>query len=392
MKCIGNKWSVCLSATLGGISLAIVQNKVPPIIKLLSHDFGINAQQAGWLSSIFALIGIFIAIPASGIIKKYPAKWVGIFSLLIAIIGSVNGYCASGFFLLLISRIIEGTGVGIVAVLGPSLISLWFEPDERGLPMGIWTSWMTISQAILFFISGSIAKHWGWHGMWFVGIACCVISLILYFLFVTEPVRKTQFKTTSARSFKQMEGIKSVSSWMLTLSALFYAVCSFSFVTWISVVWSTNVGIEITEISKFISGLYVLEIFFTILNGWIFTRIRRRQKLGMVYCLLYGIIGFFAFNFVHSIIALLIVVVIFPFFDGGIPTLLFTLAPQTQRNSQNISLAVSLTIIGMKIGMLCAGPFFGWLVDIHGNIGLIFLVSAIGALIFMKLINIYEKN
>ncbi len=91
-----------------------------------------------------------MALPAAMIIKRFGPK-AGVAALAFAIVGSLIGLATDNVGVLIVSRVVEGTGIGIIAVLAPTLISMWFPPEKRGLPMGLWGSWMMVSQTILFF-------------------------------------------------------------------------------------------------------------------------------------------------------------------------------------------------------------------------------------------------
>ena len=117
-------WIVALATIFAGISLALVQNKVAPCMTTLQAAFGIDMATAGWLSSLFSLVGIVIAIPAAMILNKLGPRKGGIVALVCAIVGSLIGVMVDNTAILMASRIVEGMGVGLMSVIGPSLIAM----------------------------------------------------------------------------------------------------------------------------------------------------------------------------------------------------------------------------------------------------------------------------
>ena len=75
---------------------------------LLQTDLGISAGIAGWISGVFSLMGIVLAFPAVGIIRKWGALKGGLVSVAVTLVGSVVGLFAPNEYVLLVSRIIEG--------------------------------------------------------------------------------------------------------------------------------------------------------------------------------------------------------------------------------------------------------------------------------------------
>ena len=127
-------WIVAFATIFAGISLALVQNKVAPCMTTLMGAFNIDMATAGWLSSLFSLVGIVMAIPASIVLNKLGPKKGGIVALACAILGSLIGVFTDSVPVLMASRIVEGVGVGLMSVIGPSLIGHGGFPEAKRGP------------------------------------------------------------------------------------------------------------------------------------------------------------------------------------------------------------------------------------------------------------------
>lgn len=172
-------WVVVIIAFFGGFALANVQNKTAPVLDVLMATFNIGETDAGWLTSVFTIMGLITAIPASMLMRKLGVKRVGVIALACAAVGSAIGALAPDFTILLLSRVVEGVGVGMIAVVGPAVISMWFPAEKRGAPMGLWGSWMMCSQTLLFLIGGGLTQAFGWQGVWWFTFGFAVIVLFL---------------------------------------------------------------------------------------------------------------------------------------------------------------------------------------------------------------------
>ncbi|MDR2108675.1 MAG: MFS transporter, partial [Coriobacteriales bacterium] len=267
-------WLVCLIAIFGGIALALVQNKISPIITVLMEVFNINMSTAGILSTIFTFIGLIMALPAAMILKRFGPKRSGLAALLFAVLGSVVGLLTENIAVLIASRVIEGTGIGIIAVLAPTLISMWFPPEKRGLPMGIWGSWMMVSQAVLFFLGAPITHALGWQGMWMLGLVACIIAAVLFLLFVKSPPVGQSNADVESSDVKILEGIKSFSSFTLALAAACFTFCSFTFVSWVSAYWGTVTTWSVEEIGRWVAILYLVEMVYAWIIGGILNKVK----------------------------------------------------------------------------------------------------------------------
>ena len=374
----GKAWVVCLVGIFGGISLALVQNKVSPIITVLMSVFDINMSTAGLLSTIFTFVGIIMALPAAMILKRFGPKKSGVAALLFAVVGSIIGITTDNIAVLIVSRVIEGTGIGIIAVLAPSLISMWFPPEKRGFPMGIWGSWMMISQTVLFFSAAPISEAFGWQGMWGLGLGACIIAAILFLLFVESPKTEVSHANVESKEVSIIEGLKSRGSFTLAIAAACFTFCSFTFVSWISAYWGVATSWSIEEIGRWVAILYLIEMVYAWIIGGILNRVKNRKLFGAAGFVFYGLLGLAAFMITGEPI-IVVFVFVFPVFDALIPCVCWTIAPETATKPMYAGIALGILNIGLNLGTLLSAPVSGALVESYGWIaaGLCFLVAAI---------------
>ena len=143
------------------------------------------------------------------------------------------------------SRIIEGMGVGLMSVIGPSLIAMWFPEAKRGLPMSIWAAYQMGAQAVMFFLGARAHVQLRLAGRVVVrpGLAC-VVALVLYILCVKSPRPEDSYADVESADVSIAEGVKSPSAWVLSLATMLFCVGCFGFVNWIATCWAQTFGVE----------------------------------------------------------------------------------------------------------------------------------------------------
>lgn len=363
-------WVVVIIAFLGGFALANVQNKTAPVLDVLMLSFGIGETDAGWLTSVFTIMGLITAIPASMLMRKLGVKRVGVISLLCAAVGSVIGALAPNFTMLLLSRVLEGVGVGMIAVVGPAVISMWFPAEKRGAPMGLWGSWMMCSQTLLFFIAGGLVQGFGWQGVWWFTCIFCVIVLVLYQWKVEEPPEGTPnyAEGEDEEEFHFGEGFKSSATWLLTLGGVIFTFCCFGFATYISLYWAEAFfGGDMNQSNLWVSAMYAIEIPVVILIGVLLNHIslRRRKFVAVIGFAIYAFILFFCFRMTDPGL-LLPFILIYPFLEGSIPTVYWTLIPSTAKKPEHAGTAIGILNVGLNIGTLLGPPITGFFIENYG--------------------------
>ena len=398
-------WVVVIIAFLGGLALANVQNKVPPVIQAITIYFDISLTEAGWLTSIFTIMGMVTAIPASWLLHKLGPKMIGVLSLACAAIGSLIGVFSDNIALLMISRVVEGIGVGIIAVVGPAVISMWFPPEKRGLPMGLWGSWMMASQTILFLIGGGLATTLGWQGVWWFTLGFSVLILILYMWKVDAPAQgqPNYAEAENEESFSFKEGFKSGSAWILSLVGVIFTFCCFGFATYIAVYWGdtfflTSTGdIELAQYegNLWVSLMYAIEIPIVIFIGWLLNHIKlnKRKFIGAIGFFLYAVILFFCFR-MDAIGLLIPFIIIYPFLEGSIPTVYWTICPSTAKRPEYAGTVLGVLNVGLNIGTLLGPPVTGWMIENYGwqEATIPLAVAAIVGGILFCLVKTYDKK
>lgn len=71
------RWLIVLVVYLASVVVILNQYKVPPLMSGLMAEFGVGAAEAGWFMSVFALMGIVLALPAALLLRRFGPKASG---------------------------------------------------------------------------------------------------------------------------------------------------------------------------------------------------------------------------------------------------------------------------------------------------------------------------
>lgn len=358
-------WVVALATIFAGIALALVQNKVAPCMTTLQSAFGIDMATAGWLSSLFSLVGIVMAIPASVILNKLGPKKGGVIALVCAVIGSIIGVATVNVVVLMASRIIEGVGVGLISVIGPSIIAMWFPEAKRGLPMSIWAAYQMGAQAVMFFLGGVLTSNFGWQGMWWFGLAACVVALIFYVLCVKSPRPEDSYADVESDDVSIAEGMKSPYPWIMSLSTMLFCIACFGFVNWIATCWSQLFDMPEAEANMWVGYFSLGGVVAAVIVGALLNHLKNRKLFGSIVLVLYGIVSVFGMTMGNPVF-LIGFVIIYPFVDAGFPCVLWTMTAQTVKKPELAGVALGVVSIGFNLGVLLGPPIIGAIAESMG--------------------------
>lgn len=165
---------------IAGISVAMIQYKVPTILTELMTLFAMDAKAASWLMSIFTLMSIFVALPTGWLAQKFGAKRMMIVACGIAILGSLIGVASGSSAVLIFSRAVEGVALTILTTCGPIVVQKCVKPEKIGSAMGIWGIWGCLGSTIAAVVTPTVFETLGFSGLWilFAAIAACAAVLV----------------------------------------------------------------------------------------------------------------------------------------------------------------------------------------------------------------------
>ena len=358
-------WIVALATIFAGIALALVQNKVAPCMTTLQSAFGIDMATAGWLSSLFSLVGIVMAIPASIVLNKLGPKKGGIIALICAIVGSIIGVMTVSIPVLMASRVVEGIGVGLMSVIGPSIIAMWFPETKRGLPMSIWAAYQMGAQAIMFFLGGVLTTNFGWQGMWWFGLAACVVALVFYVLCVKSPRPEDSYADVESEDVSLAEGMRSPYAWIMSAVTMLFCIGCFGFVNWIATCWSQIFSMSEGDANMWVGYFSLGGVVAAVIVGALLNKIRNRKLFGAIALALFGVVSVWGMNMGNPMF-LLPFVIIYPFVDASFPCVLWTMTAQTVKKPELAGVALGVVSIGFNLGILLGPPIIGAVVDAAG--------------------------
>lgn len=178
---------VGLVLLFAGISVAMIQYKVPTIMTDLMGLFSMDAGTASWLMSIFTLVSIFLAIPAGSLAQRLGAKRTLVFASVIAICGSIIGLLSNTSPMLLASRGVEGAALTILTTCGPIIVRQNVDPDKVGTAMGIWGIWGCLGSTAAAIVTPTIFSQLGFDGLWAIFACIAAVAAIIVLVVIRKP-------------------------------------------------------------------------------------------------------------------------------------------------------------------------------------------------------------
>ena len=156
--------------------------KVPPAIPKIRESLGIGMVSAGWVASIFNLVGACIGIAGGVFADRLGARRIIIIGFAFLILGGLAGGLSRSGVELVLSRTLAGVGIIGVVVACPRIILFASQRSHHALALGIWSAYMPVGMAIGMLITAWGVEWLGWRGIWMVNtmLLICFLSIFVY--------------------------------------------------------------------------------------------------------------------------------------------------------------------------------------------------------------------
>ena len=365
-------WLILVLLLLFSVAAPLNQFKIPPIMSVIMDALGISVSSAGLLMSVFAITGLILALPSGFILQRFGFKVTGLLAGGSIVLGAVLGALSRDMNVLLLSRVIEGVGTSLVAVLAPAIIARWFGAEKRGAAMGVWSAWVPLGTIIMLIVAPALAQSSGWQSVWWAGAAYAAVTTALYLLFVrpapAAPASAEPEAGARAADAPADGGLGRVlrnrNVWLLSATFAAFNASLIGFSSYLPTFLAAGHGLGLTQ-AALVAGIPTfLTLISAPVGGAISDRIRSRKKpflIGLVCsAVLVSLAGLTGFALLIAVLVAIGLVL------GVIPTTIFSAAVEATGDVRLGGMAMAVVMVGQNAGMLLGPMIVGALAESSG--------------------------
>ena len=145
----------------------------------LNADLGIPPELGQWLTSAFMLT-MAVVIPTTGfILQRFTTRQVFIAAMTAFSLGTLVALVAPGFSVLLVGRVIQAAGTGIMMPLLMTTIMNVVPPQSRGRMMGRVGLVISLAPAIGPTLAGAVLDALNWRALFAIVLPIALVSLAM---------------------------------------------------------------------------------------------------------------------------------------------------------------------------------------------------------------------
>jgi len=162
-----------------GTFMAILDSSIVNVgLPYIMTALGVPLDDAEWILTAFMLAAA-VAMPLTG--------WIGdrigygrMYLACLAVFTVGSALCSLSWNIdsLVVARVIQAAGAGIMQPAGMAMIIMVFEPHERGRAIGIWGIGAMVAPTIGPTLGGYLTEYFGWRSVFTVNIPVGVLLMI----------------------------------------------------------------------------------------------------------------------------------------------------------------------------------------------------------------------
>ncbi|QNR20744.1 multidrug efflux MFS transporter [Exiguobacterium sp. Helios] len=158
----------------------------------LMDVFQISAATAQWLTTGF-LLTLGILMPISGLLlQMFTTRQLFVYSLISLIAGTLIGALAFSFEMLMIARVLQAVGMGMLLPLMFNTILVIYPPEKRGAAMGFVGLVIMFAPATGPTIGGLLIEYLAWNYIFWISLPFLVVGLLIGLKFLENVTEVTK--------------------------------------------------------------------------------------------------------------------------------------------------------------------------------------------------------
>ena len=175
-------FAIAVSAFLATFNETFLNVALTPIMQ----DYAISFADVQWVSTAYMLVAA-VTVPVTGFLyRNIPTRTLNIAALVLLLAGTLIGFAAASFPMLLVARAIQALGTGMVVPIGMNLTLLVAPQGKLGTYMGIVSAVTLLGPAFGPIAGGVLLSIASWHVLFAVFAAMVLFALVCTALIIGD--------------------------------------------------------------------------------------------------------------------------------------------------------------------------------------------------------------
>lgn len=358
------QWATVAMVVASGVVAAVQVGKAAIAVPMLQADLGLNLGAIGWLTGIFAILGVVGGIPAGAVVSSAGDKRVLAAGLLGIAAGAALGAATSSYAVLLGSRVLEGAGFLFVTVAAPAILG---RPDvvaarHRDQAFALWSCFMPAGMAAAMLL-GPLASSW--QALWWAGAGLALLAALGVIMCV--PAARARRAVAWRDLPRDAAGVWRAGSPAILAGAFgLYSLMFFALFSFLPVLLMERMAVAHGAAGALSALASAVNILGNLAAGYLLSRGVPRPLLLAGASLAMGATGLLVFLAVLPATPTFLLCMLFSAVGGLIPATLLSSAPLAAPAAALTPMVIGLIMQGNNLGQIVGPVAVGRAIDAYG--------------------------
>jgi EmrB/QacA subfamily drug resistance transporter len=176
---------------LGAFVAILNQTLMNVALPVMMTDLNVSANTIQWLTTGYMLVnGVLIPITAF-LMEKFTTRQLWLAAMIFFAAGTLICALSPNFSILLLGRVVQACGAGIIMPLMTNVFLTIFPVEKRGAAMGLIGLAMVFAPAVGPTLSGYIVEHYSWRILFYIVLPIAFLDIILAVTMLKNVTRLT---------------------------------------------------------------------------------------------------------------------------------------------------------------------------------------------------------
>jgi len=163
---------------VGCIICSFVQTALNVAIAPIMTAMNIPASDAQWLTSTYSLVMGIMVLATAYLIRRFPARPLFMVTMAVFMVGLAMSALAGNFSVLLLGRLLQAIGCGVLLSLTQVIILTIYPKNKRGSIMGTFGLAVTAAPVLAPTLAGILIDQYSWQMIFWISLAFAILVLI----------------------------------------------------------------------------------------------------------------------------------------------------------------------------------------------------------------------
>jgi len=159
-------WTRLAACTAAAALLQLDGTLITVALPSVAHGLHVKGSSTSVVLSAYFTAYALLLLPGGELVDRIGPRRVALAGLALFAVGAAAGALASNFTELILARVIQGAGAGLVSPAALAGAVSGFPPERRGSALGIWGASAGMSNLLGPLLGGLLTVAFGWRADW----------------------------------------------------------------------------------------------------------------------------------------------------------------------------------------------------------------------------------